>query len=243
MASANPLGWVRGFLALPNDSPVKTVGVATLVAFCCSVVVSVTAVMLMPLQEANRRADRAARMLEMIGDGVPSARLVELATGAYVETDPGTGARLPPERDIAGIGTREDVATVYELREGGALKLVILPVRGSAYQSTLKAYLALKPDLRTIASLDFYEHDETPGLGARIEEDAWRALWPGKQLTDAEGAIRIEVVKGAGAGVHQVDGISGATRTGNGVTRLIRFWVGRDGYGPYLERLRKEVGQ
>lgn len=245
MASANPLVWWRGFLALPNDTPVKTLGVAFLVALTCSMLVSVTAVTLKPLQDANRLANNAARLsgiANIQGRGLPETRLVDLATGAYVERNPGTSTALPAERDIATLGSREDVATVFELREGGKLKLVILPVRGSAYQSTLKAYLALKADLNTVAALTFYEHDETPGLGARIEEGAWQALWAGKQLADADGVIRIEVVKGAGTGVHQVDGISGATRTGSGINRLIRFWLGPDGYGPYLARLRAEAG-
>lgn len=246
MASANPLSWWRGFLALPNDAPAKTLGVALLVALVCSLLVSITAVTLKPLQDANRQADRAARilgMVEILGGGLPEPRFVDLASGTYVERDPGTKTDLPGERDIAGLGSREDVATVFELRDGGELKLVILPVRGAGYQSTLKGYLALKSDLNTVAALVFYAHEETPGLGSRIEEGAWQALWPGKQVADAEGVIRIEVVKGAGAGVHQVDGISGATRTSTGVTNLMRFWLGPDGYGPYLKRLRTEVGQ
>ncbi len=249
MASGvNPLAWWRGFLALPNDTPAKTFGVALLVALVCSLVVSVTAVSLQPLQEANRLAERASQlsgMMEFLGGGVPEARLVDLTSGAYAERDPGTQTELPAERDRAGLGSREDVATVFELRDGGALKLVVLPVRGSGYQSTLKGYLALAADLNTIAALTFYEQDETPGLGARIEDAAWQALWAGKQVADAAGDIRIEAVKslggGAAANVHQVDGISGATRTSNGVTNLLRFWLGPDGYGPYLDRLRGET--
>lgn len=246
MASLNPLAWWRGFLRLSNDSPAKTAGVALLVALACSLVVSVTAVTLRPLQNANRLAESSAQLLEMLkamGEGIPDSRLVELASGAYVSRDPGTTTELPAERDRAGLGSREDVATVYELRDGGKLKLLILPVRGAGYQSMLRGYLALKADLNTVAALTFYEQDETPGMGARIEEDAWQALWPGKQVADAGGVIRIEVVKGAGAGPHEVDGISGATRTGNGVSRLLRFWLGPDGYGPYLDRLKTEEGR
>lgn len=244
MSSANPVAWWRGFLALPNDSPTKTVGVALLVALVCSLVVSITAVALKPLQDANRLAESAGQMLgmlEVLGGGVPQARLVDLATGNYVDRDPGTSTELPADRDRAGLGSREDVTTVFELRDDGARRLIILPVRGSAYQSTIKGYLALKADLNTVAALTFYEQEETPGLGARIEEDAWQALWPGKHVADADGVIRIEVVKGAGAGVHEVDGISGATRTSIGVTNLLRFWLGPDGYGPYLDRLRSET--
>ncbi len=246
MASANPLAWWRGFLALPNDRPGKIFGVALVVALVSSLVVSVTAVTLKPLQDANRLADRVARMsgmLEILGGGVPDARLVDLATGAYADRDPGTATQLPAARDGAGLGSREDVATVFELRDDGALRLVVLPARGTGYQSTLKGYLALKADLNTVAALIFYEQDETPGMGARIEEDAWQALWLGKQVADTEGVIRIEVVKGAGAGAHEVDGISGATRTGTGVTNLLRFWLGPDGYGPYLERRKSEAGR
>ena len=41
--------------------------------------------------------------------------------------------------------------------------------------------------------------------------------------------------------VHRVDGISGATRTGLGVTRMLRFWLGPWGYGPTLSRLADET--
>ena len=246
MASANPLSWWRAFLALPNETPAKTIGMALAVAFVCSLVVSVTAVTLKPLQEANRLAESAAQLegiLEILGGGTPEPRLVDLADGTYASLDAGTSTALPPERDIAGLGNREDVATVFELRDGGALGQLVLPVRGTGYQSTLKGYLALEADLNTIAALTFYEQDETPGLGARIEDAAWQALWRGKQVADAAGVIRIEAVRGAAAGVHQVDGISGATRTSVGVTNLLRFWLGPDGYGPYLDRLRAEAGR
>ena len=241
--SRGPLSWWRGFLALPNVHPVKITGVALLVALICSLVVSFAAVTLKPYQDANKLRESAANMMQMLktlGVGIPVARLVELASGSYTNRDPGTKIEVPAGRDIAGLKTREDVATVYELREGGALKMVILPVRGSGYQSTLKGYLALKANLNTVAALTFYEQNETPGMGARIGESAWQTLWSGKQVADAQGDIRLEVVKGAGAGVHQVDGISGATRTGTGVTNLVRFWLGPDGYGPYLKRLKTE---
>ncbi len=244
MASAHPMSWWRRFLALPNDSPAKTLGMALLVALLCSLVVSVTAVTLQPLQEANRLADRVARMfgmLDALGGGAPVPRLVDLDTGAYADRDPGTSTPLPSDRDPARLGSREDVTTVFELRDGGRLEMVILPVRGSGYQSTLRGYLALRADLNTVAALTFYEQDETPGLGARVADDAWHALWSGKRIADDEGVLRIAVVRGAGAGVHEVDGITGATRTGIGVTTLLRFWLGADGYGPYLDRLRAET--
>lgn len=239
----NPFSWWRAFLALPNTHPVKTLGVALLVALACSLAVSYTAVALKPLTEANRLKERAASLMtlvEALGVGVPKPRLITLADGQYADRDPGTKAPLTAERDLAQIGEREDVAAVYELYEDAALTLVILPVRGTGYQSTLKGYLAVKGDLNTVAALTFYEQDETPGIGTRIQEDAWTSLWTGKRIVDTDGVVRLEVVKGRGEGSFEVDGISGATRTTGGVTRLIRFWLGPDGYGRYVERLKRE---
>ena len=232
--------------AAANEGVARTLGVAFLVALACSLVVSFTAVVLGPLQQANRLQDKASKVVAItaaLGLETPRARLVTLATGAYAERDPGSTTQLAPDRDPAKLGQRENVGVVFESREYDRLRMVILPVRGSAYQSTLKGYLALRADLNTIAALTFYEHGETPGLGSRIEDDAWQALWPGKQVAGADGVIRIEVVKGTGKGVHEVDGISGATRTGRGVNNLLHFWLGPDGYGPYLDRLRAEAGQ
>ena len=103
--------------------------------------------------------------------------------------------------------------------------------------------VALKPDIVTIDSITFYDHGETPGLGGEIENPAWKVRWRGKEALDGEGNVLIEVLDGPvdqsrpGA-ERQVDGLSGATYTTRGVDQLVKFWLGPDGYGPYLGRLR-----
>ena len=68
----------------------------------------------------------------------------------------------------------------------GRVRLVILPVSGTGFASTIYGYLALDGDLNTIRGITFYEHEETPGLGAEIENEQWRAKWIGKKVRDAE---------------------------------------------------------
>lgn len=238
----NPFSWWRSFLALPNDHPGKIIGMAFTVAAIASFFVSLTAVTLQPLRDANReRAGKAGMLaiIEQLGVKEPEARFVELSSGEYVKKVTGIWRQIPPRRDLARINQLEDVATVYEVRDGETLSLVILPVRGKGYKSTLKGFLALEGDVNTVAAVKFHEHDETPGFGASIEKDSWSGKWPGREIADGSGTIIIEVVKGRAKGIHEVDGISGATRTGSGITRLIHFWLGPDGYGPYLERLRR----
>jgi len=223
----------------------KTLGVAFLVALACSVIVSLSAVTLKPLQDANRLGEKSQALLGMVsalGIDIPKIQLVERTSGKTVQRDNTATSTLEPERDIAGLGQIEDVLTVYELFNDGGIEMVILPVRGAGYKSTLKGYLALRGDLNTIAALTFHQHDETPGMGALIMEKQWQELWAGKHIADEQGIIRIEVVKGTASTdenkIYEVDGISGATRTGRGVSNLVRFWLGPDGYGPYIQRLK-----
>jgi len=241
MSKSLPLRWWFDFLALPNTSPFKTIGIAFMVALVCSFAVSLTAVKLKPLHQANQLRESAASLVEVmeaLGYGMPRQRLVTLADGAYAGKDSGTREVLDSEQDLAGLGELETVAVVYELYEEGGLQLVVLPVRGSGYQSLLKGYLVLEADLNTVAALTFHEQNETPGMGARIEEEAWQSLWIGKQVADKEGIFRLRVVRGKGEGDHEVDGISGATRTVTGISKLLQFWLGPQGYGPYLQRLK-----
>lgn len=264
MADLNPLNWWRRFLALPNDSRTKTFGIAFLVACVSAVAVAVTAVSLKPRQEENAERQKQAHMQQMLA-AVPGleralketqadsleTRIVDLERGVFAddidpqsfEPDPERSLVIAQEKDIAGIGRRPDLTRVHVVNQDGNLLLLVLPVYGSGYQSTIRAYLVLESDLNTIAALSIYEQGETPGLGTRITEPAWQDRWTGKQVADETGTILIDVVRDAGVGVHEVDGITGATRSSAGVGNLVRFWLGDDGYGPFLANLRNRQVQ
>ena len=137
-------------------------------------------------------------------------------------------------------------AVVYQVTKGGEIDQLILPVEGKGLWSTLYGFLSLKADLESIQGLTFYDHGETPGLGGEVDNKNWKALWKGRKAFDERGRIAIKVKKGqAGppdADPYQVDGLSGATITSRGVTHLLAFWLGDDGFGPYLDQYRAERG-
>lgn len=254
-----------------RDNPLRALGIVVGVAVVCALLVSLTAVQLRPRQVANLEAYRLARLesiLSALSDrghavtaGDIESRVVELVSGRYSDSldaatfdarkavnDPGGSVTIPPDLDVAGIKRRAQHATVFLVRDAdGRIDLLILPVRGSGYQSPLYGYLALEGDTSTVVALKFYEQGDTPGIGARIQDPSWEALWPGKQVYDDTGAVRLGVVRGSVSpgsedARHMVDGISGATRTTQGVHGLLRFWLGDFGFGPYLERVRRGEG-
>lgn len=250
-----------------KDSIKSTLIVALLLCLVCSIIVSGAAVSLKPLQEANKALDKKTNILlaagiETEGQDIEALfqqftpRVVDLDTGRYVTDidpvtfdqrksakDPKLSDALSGDDDIASIGRREKYATVYLLEKDGQLDRIILPVKGYALWSTLYGFMALEGDGNTVAGLGFYEHAETPGLGGEIDNPRWKGLWPGKQMFDANGTLAVDVVKGAvdpanPNAIHQVDGLSGATLTANGVENLLLFWLGENGFGPYLKNLR-----
>lgn len=185
-------------------------------------------------------------------------RLVDLATGEYVTDldpknyDPREAAKKKdtsheindPKHDI-GIDRREKVARVYLVRNPKTQEIatIVLPVYGKGLWSTLYGYLAVKRDLTTAQGLTFYEHAETPGLGGEVDNPAWKAQWIGLRLYDDEGNPEAAVAKGAApeGSDHMVDGLSGATITARGVTNLVGYWTGPDGYRKYLDKLADEL--
>lgn len=235
-----------------SERPAKVLQTALAVALVCALLVSFAAVSLRPHYLANLEAERKARLALILDalKGVTSyrqlddieARVVDLESGAYSDTtdpntydarraanDPNTSITIPAQYDVAAIKRRARFAVVYLLRNAdNKIEGLILPVRGVGYQSALYGYLALAADANEILALKFYEQGETPGLGSEIQDPAWEAQWPGKQSYDADGKPSV-----------QFDAISGATRTSVGVDRLLHFWLGDFGFGPYLKRVRE----
>lgn len=255
-------------MSAKKESVARTLTVALLVCLVCSVVVSAAAVALKPVQTTNKLQDKQRNILQIAGLFDPAVsvreqfqqitpRLVDLRTGEFSDAqdpltfdqqkaskDPAMSEQLEGEQDIASIRRRADYSTVYVVENpDGSIKTLILPIHGYGLWSTLYGFMALESDLKTVVGLGFYQHAETPGLGGEVDNPNWKAQWPGKVVFDESGAPALSVVKG---GVdpsnpnaeHQVDALAGATLTSRGVENLVRFWLGEDGFGPFLEHLR-----
>lgn len=260
-------GWLATFRNMPNDSTLKTLIVALALCLVCSILVSTAAVKLQPLQQRNQELDRKKIILEVAGLLKPGVsidelfkqvepKVVDLSTGEYVDTmdpnqydqrqaakDPEMSVKIPPDRDIAQIRRRAKYAVVYLVKEEGQTKLILLPVHGYGLWSTMYAYIALERDANTIFGLRFYEQGETAGLGAEIDNPRWRNNWTGKVVYGEAEKPQIRVIKGAVApgdpeAKFKIDGLAGATLTANGVTNLIHYWLGPEGFGTYLKKFR-----
>jgi Na+-transporting NADH:ubiquinone oxidoreductase subunit C len=250
--------------AFSRDSIGNTLTVAVSLSLVCSILVAGTSVMLKPRQERNENEFRQRIILEVASLMEPGAdietlfagiepRLVELSSGDYIDdidaesfdtvaaaNDPDLSIAIPADLDTGNIRRRAIYAPVYLVKSGREVEQIILPVHGAGLWSTMYGYLALQNDGTTVNGLRFYSHAETPGLGDQIDDPDWRAQWVGKTVHGSDGEPRIEVVRGlvgdSSDAAYQIDGLSGATLTGRGVSDLVRYWTGPHGFGPYLSK-------
>ncbi len=176
--------------------------------------------------------------------------------------DPALAVEIPSDKDIAKIGRKSKYAKVYLVKEDGKVKAVILPVNGYGLWSTMYGFMALEGDGQTVIGLNLFDQAETPGLGGEVVNPKWKALWKGKKVYKEAsesgqefqnkhhtevGEPVLSLVKGSvdpsrpGA-QHQVDGLAGATLTSNGVNNLVKYWLGSEGFAPYLAKLRSQRG-
>lgn len=133
----------------------------------------------------------------------------------------------------------------------------VIPINGFGLWDAIYGYLAIKPDGNSVIGISWYDQKETPGLGGVISEPGWQSLFPGKKLFQANpdgktdfstAQLGLIVVKGKVNEVYgstpkaqsAIDGMAGATLTGNGVTSAYKDVL--MGYRPFLEKLAKDKG-
>lgn len=254
---------------MSRDSTQKILGVAFLLCLVCSILVSAAAVGLSDRQERNKAEEKKKNILQAAGlyqEGVSideqfariQPRVVDLQSGTFTTAidaasfdsrlaarDPETRYTIPADRDLAAIKYRSRYMDVYLVIDNDQFQQIILPVHGKGLWSTMYGFIALASDLTTVNGFAFYEHGETPGLGGEIDNPTWKSQWPGKKIYDETGKTRIEVIKGtvdrtADDAIYKADGLAGATLTGRGVSHLLKYWLGEDGYKPFLAGLKKE---
>ena len=143
------------------------------------------------------------------------------------------------DKDNPGIKTTAAYMPVYLVKNGATYSAIILPFYGQGLWSTMYGYLSVDVDGNTIKAVKFYSHGETPGLGAEIENPKWTATWVGKKLFDNT-EYMFNIKKNAVANGHEVDALSGATLTSDGVSRSVKFWANESGYGKLLNRIKSE---
>jgi Na+-transporting NADH:ubiquinone oxidoreductase subunit C len=151
---------------------------------------------------------------------------------------------VPADKDIAIIKNRENIGKIYFSTKDNEIDKLILPIRGYGLWGTLYGYISIENDFNTVSGIEFYEHKETPGLGAEVDNPKWKSQWKGKKIYK-EDEVSLAVIKGKvdksdTDASYKIDGLSGATITSRGVSNMVAYWFGESGYSSMLRELNYE---
>lgn len=120
----------------------------------------------------------------------------------------------------------------------GGEKVYIVAVRGSGLWDAIWGNIALQSDFTTVVGASFDHAGETPGLGAEIKDNpAFAKQFGGKKIYKNGDYVSVGVIKGGAKDIaHDVDGLSGATVTANGVDEML--YRGIKYYEPYFGKVK-----
>ncbi len=216
-----------------------TLTFTTLVTVILGLLVSVAATSLKDRQQLNEEIDMKRNILRSLH--IPEDHSKKLSEQEILNAFETTvkEVHLNENGDVDPDGN----LVVYEKTVDGKVDGYAFPISGKGLWSTIYGYLALEPDGKTVLGITFYKHGETPGLGGEIEKEWFTKNFIGKRIVDEQDQLTsIQVIKGKvdptrKASVHQVDGISGATMTGRGVTAFLADNL--QTYKPFFSKIWK----
>ncbi|NLZ19839.1 MAG: NADH:ubiquinone reductase (Na(+)-transporting) subunit C [Bacteroidales bacterium] len=238
-----------------TNSNLYTVIYTTLVVVVVAAVLAFTATKLKPSQDANAKAEtlrqmmsaaqikptdelyatRNAGILQLYADNIREAYTINLdgqkvGTLSTGRSDIGLVDNLKPQNKAIKDGG-DATLPVYIFKNG----VIVIPVYGAGLWGPVWGYIAFQPDGKTIAGAYFDHESETPGLGAKIKDEAWfREKFEGKQVAfGEEPAFNLSKNAEATGAANAVDAITGATMTSKGLNEALNIWF--KAYGKHFQ--------
>ncbi len=208
-----------------------------------AVLLSLAAIGLKPRQDENILNEKKSQIVKALGydattsydDVVAEAALLN-AEGAVVENDTQkVFDALQSVKDTRDAGE----FPIFKANDGS----VVVPLYGAGLWGPIWGYVALAPDMNTVKGIVLDHQGETPGLGAEITTAKHQAMYVGKTVFEGEEFVGITLKKG-GADAnnpHEVDAITGGTKTSDGVSAMIKDCL--VSYKPYFEAVKAAAEQ
>ncbi|MFR9649692.1 MAG: NADH:ubiquinone reductase (Na(+)-transporting) subunit C [Rikenellaceae bacterium] len=224
-------------MAINKNSNVYIITYATVMVVVVAAILATAAMVLKPYQQANIKKEKQVAILSSLGaeqqdyDSFIQALALD-AEGEVIESIQG--------EDVLNL-----LADLKASQEAGTYPLfvaedgrVVVPVTGQGLWGPVWGYVALESDKSTISGIVLDHAGETPGLGAEIATVKHQAQYKGKSIFEGDDFVSVTLIKGGTSASsanfnHEVDGISGGTKTADGVSAMLQSSL--SAYVPYLK--------
>lgn len=222
-------------MAINKNSNVYIIIYTVVMVVIVGALLAFLATSLKPMQDANVLNEQKVSILKAFGeadanfDEVVTGRLVG---GEFVAINAGDKAEEQAIFDLLGnrkaLSEAEDNLPIFKLVKDGATKYV-LPIVGKGLWGDIWGYVSLQQsdDNVVITGIVMDHAGETPGLGAEIATPTVQNAFQGKTLYNAEGEFAVRMQKGGAQNEHQVDAITGGTKTCDGVNAMLETSISK----------------
>ena len=199
-----------------------------------AVLLAVTSLSLQERQGENILSEKKQHIVMALGENPATASYADVVAEAAMLDNNGNKIEGKSDADIfEALG---DLTASFEAGEYPVFKAqngcVVIPVYGAGLWGPIWGYIALEPDMNTVKGIVMDHSGETPGLGAEITTSKVQSSFVGKTIFEGDELVSVSMKKGGATNNHEVDAISGGTKTCDGVNEMLK--TGLAGYLPYL---------
>ena len=231
----------------------------TIVTIICAGLLSSAAYFLKEKQQTNVEVDMKKNILKAVklleSEKMSQQEILDSYNNnieSYVVNNLGLIVELPEGVSVGDIDpekedtkpVNERLYPIYVKKIDSEIYSYCIPIIGKGLWSTMYGYLALEPDLNKILGITFYKQGETPGLGSEVESEGFQNKFIGKEIWDKDdnlvsiNILKLEPPTDSPTIKHEIAGISGATKTGEGVMNLLLKDLLK--YENYFRKIRME---
>ena len=242
-----------------TNNNVYTIVYTTIVVVIAAAILAIAAMALKPRQQANIKAETISQMLTAAGfsskedlaklgnDQILAMYSQNVKTAFLIDKDGNKTDELETEvssielqdnlkMENKNIASGEPSLPVYVFEKDGA-EINVIPCYGAGLWGPIWGYIAFNADCNEIVGAYFDHESETPGLGAKIKDEAWfREQFKGKKVDFDNPDKPFGIIKGGApeGDASKVDAITGATMTCNGLDAALNTWF--KAYMPFLSK-------
>ena len=215
---------------------------AAILCVVCSFFLTFAATSLKPMQMKNQAVDKQKNILKVL-------RVIDenkTYSNDQIESIYTKNIKAKWVNNTGDIVDTETNNPIFIYVKNNQVDAYAIPISGYGLWSTLYGYFSIEGDGETVRGITFYQHGETPGLGAEVEAKWFQDNFVGKKIANKSGQFTsVGIVRGKVDDVvsgsekdYYVDGISGATVTSKGVENFLKD--GLKNYEPFSKRLRQK---
>ena len=215
-----------------TNSNVYIITYSVVMVVIVAVLLSCAALGLKKRQDENILNEKKTQIVKALGETASYKEVV--AEAALIDAE-GNVVENKTEEVFAALQSVKDTRAngkfpIFKAKDGS----VVVPLYGAGLWGPIWGYIALDKDMNTVKGIVLDHQGETPGLGAEITTAKHQAMYVGKSVFEGEELVGITLKKGGAdkENTHEVDAITGGTKTSDGVTAMIKDCLAS--YKPYF---------